>query len=92
MNLVIRNKRMNMNIPIDEAVLVQLQELPDNDYSTPQKKGDRRAGKKERISWTDRMFLQFMKGWWKHSPKPFFYEHKGRPGESGAMRILEKMR
>ena len=84
---------MKMSFEVkNDAFLVELKDLPGNGYSTPQKQGDRRAGKKKRITWTDLMFLQFMKEWWTRSPKPYFFQHSGKPQESGAMKTLELMR
>ena len=83
-----------MSFEFSDSVLVEqkLKERPHNGYSTPQKQGDRRAGKKERITWTDRMFLRFMKDWWTLSSNPYFFQNSGKPVESGAKKTLEEMR
>ena len=75
---------------IDGPVLIELKELPRADYTTPQKR--RGGGKSSRTSWTNIVFLRFLKLWWKYSDTPFYRQNHGRRRESGAEDLLKDMR
>ena len=82
--------RKRTEVEIDGPVRIQLKEMPRANYTTPQKR--RGGGKSSRTSWTNIVFLRFMKLWWKYSDTPFYRENHGKRQESGAESLLQEMR